>query len=93
MPVHDFFANDEFASEYDTDTGKPGIGLVSQAIQFWSIQNFNSQTKKSPTISDAAIAFRMPTAAVKEAVEHHYWMYIEGPDDDPTRQVICHEGE
>ncbi|APY12994.1 hypothetical protein GJU93_10720 [Brucella sp. 10RB9212] len=92
MAVHDFFASDEFADQYDTGTGKPGINLVAQAIQFWSVQNFNPQTGSCPTVRDDAVAFRMPDAAVKEAVESHYWMYVEGPDD-PTKQIIRHEGE
>lgn len=85
--LHEFFADNEFADEYDTDTGKPGIDLVAQAIQFWSGQNAGKAT-----VRQAAIVFQMPDEAVREAVEHHYWMFIEGPDDDPTKQIICHEG-
>lgn len=83
----DFFAADEFSDGYDTDTGKPGIMLVANAIQFWASQNYRC------TVREAAIAFKMTDADVRRAVIAHYWMFITGPDDDPTKQFIEHEGE
>lgn len=34
----DFFTDSEFDDGFDTDTGRPGIMLVANAIQFWSTQ-------------------------------------------------------
>lgn len=88
--MDDFFATGELielVGGYDTDTGKPGIMLVANAIQFWAVQNYRS------TVREAATAFRMTDADVRRAVRAHYWMFLEGPDDDPTKQFIEHEGE
>jgi len=87
----DFFA--EADDGYDTDVGKPGIATVANAIQFWSGQNWDSATQRCPTVAETAAAFKMTAADVRRAVEWHPWMFVEGPDDDPTKQFIEHEGE
>lgn len=84
-----YFADeDESPDEWDVETGKPGIAHVANAIQFWAIQQ-----KKPPTVREAALAFNCDDQMIKLAVEWHYWMYISGPDDDPSKQIIEHEGE
>lgn len=88
-----FFAPDEFSDGFDTDTGKPGRTLVANSIQFWTIQNYDTATGRHPSVRATAKAFRMSDADVREAVTCHYWMFITGPDDDPTQQFIEHEGE
>lgn len=37
--------------------------------------------------------FNLDDAQVRQAVEAHYWMYLDGPDDDPHQQFIEHDGE
>lgn len=89
MNIPDFFASEEFQDGIDTETGKPGISYVANAIQFWAGQ----QQEHEASIRNAAIAFRCDDAVIRAAVESHYWMYVTGPDDDPNKQIICHEGE
>lgn len=89
----DFFASDEFEDGFDSDTGKPGKSLVANAIQFWSTQNYDGATKRCPSVRATALAFKMTDEDVRSAVEHHYWMFLDGPSDDPTKQFIEHEGE
>lgn len=91
--LDDFFAADEFSDGYDTDTGKPGIMLVANAIQFWTAQHYVSMTHSYPSVRETALAFKMTDANVRRAVEAHPWMFVYGPDDDPTKQFIEHEGE
>lgn len=91
--MSDFFASDEFEDGYDTNEGKPGIGLVASAIQFWSGQNYDSERKRCPSIRETAQVFRMTDADVRAAIAWHPWMFLSGPDDDPTKQFIEHEGE
>lgn len=88
-----FFASDEYEDGYDADQGKPGIGYVARAIQFWSIQNYDAETFTFPTVRETAEAFKMTDADVRAAIKWHPWMLLSGPDDDPTKQTIEHEGE
>lgn len=91
--MSEFFASNEFDDGWDADEGKPGKSFVANAIQFWSMQNFDSEAKRCPSVRETALAFKMTDTDVCAAVEHHYWMFITGPDDDPTKQFIEHEGE
>lgn len=90
--MSDFFATNEL-DDFDLETGKPGIAMVSSAIQFWSVQNFDSETKRHPSVQATADAFKMTVEDVRAAVAFHYWMFLSGPDDDATKQFIEHEGE
>lgn len=84
-----YFADESVAlDEWDTNTGRPGISLVANAIQFWAIQQ-----KKPPTVREAALTFNCDDQMIRQAVEFHYWMFVTGPDDDPSKQIIEHEGE
>lgn len=74
---------------WDQDTGAPSIGLLGTAIQCWAIL----QNRINVTVAEAARAFNVPTTTIRAAVEDHPWMYLEGPDDTPDRQIIGHDGE
>lgn len=91
MDADDFFATREPSHEHyegwDADTSKPGMGLVQNALQFWSVQNYPT------SVAAAAAAFRMTASDVMAAVEAHPWMYLEGPRDNPHKLMIEHEGE
>lgn len=76
------------ADEWHHETGLPGEALISNAIQVWATMNEGQQTVRA-----AAEAFNITDAQVRQAVEAHYWMYLDGPNDDPTKQVIQHDGE
>jgi hypothetical protein len=75
----------------DDDRGEAGLYFndLATAIQYWSI----CQNRTTTTVAEAATAFNLSPAVVKEAVESHYWMLISGPDDDFTKMVIEHDGE
>lgn len=84
-----FFGHDDAA--WDHDTEKPGIQLFGNAVQVWSI--LNAEAGRSLTVAAAAEAFAVAPQMVLEAVAAHYWMYLEGADDDFAKMRIEHEGE
>ena len=72
----------------DDDRGKPGVGVIAQAISVWSALNGTT------TLGDAAAAFKMPVEAVAQCIEYHPWMYFVGDENTPIEKlVIEHEGE
>lgn len=74
--------------EWDHRTGRPGIGLFSDALQVWAVLQ-----ERRVSVAEAAAAFKVPGAAIVRAVENHYWMDLTGPRDDYARLMIEHEGE
>lgn len=75
-----------FAGErWDQKTGRPGIEDFADAVQMWSIL----QNRTDTTIEEAAAVFNVPIEMVRQAVEDHPWMFLEGKDGN----VIGHEGE
>jgi len=90
FPRGEAFAEDEF--EWDQDRGMPGAGLVAQAIQVFTMFNFG-KLGRNMTVREVGDAFNLDDAQVRQAVAAHYWMFLSGPDDDPTKQEIEHEGE
>ena len=93
MTPEDFFCTRDVMEDgydgWDSNTGKPGLGLFGNAIQVWSSQNWKSR----PTVASAAATFNCTAQEIIDAVEAHHWMYLEGPSDDPGRMTIEHEGE
>jgi hypothetical protein len=72
-----------------SDYGKPGVGIVANAVSVWTTLQHGSVT-----LGDAAAAFKMPVEAVAQCVEFHPWMYFVGDEDTPIEKlVIEHEGE
>jgi len=59
-----FFAHNEFELGWDRETGKPGIALVSNAIQFWS-----DQRGEPVSVADIANAFNMAEEDVQLALD------------------------
>lgn len=59
-----FFSHNEFETGWDSETGKPGIALVSSAIRFWTVQQ--GGTASVPAI---AAAFNMAEDDVRLALE------------------------
>jgi len=89
---HPFFGPNEDDWNLDSDDddyGKPGVGIVAEAISVWAtLQN------KPVTLGDAAHAFQMPVEAVAQCVEFHPWMFFVGDENTPIDQLIIeHEGE
>ena len=85
---HSYNCGSSMEGDDADDSGRPGIGLVASAIQFWALQNIG----KSCTIGRAAAVFNMPAEAVAEAIDHHCWMFRH--EDAPLlEQQIEHDGE
>ena len=70
------------------DTGRVGISLFGKAVQVWAVYNGDKVT-----VADAAKAFCTTSIKVRQAIEDHPWMFVSGPDRDPSKQFIEHEGE
>lgn len=92
---HPFFGPNEDDWNLDAelggaDYGKPGVGVVAEAISTWVML----QNKSAVTLGDVAIAFCMPPEAVAQCAEWHPWMYFVGDENTPLEKlVIEHEGE
>ena len=88
-PRGERFADDGEHDQWDTDTGMPTLGTVARAIQVWAV----FQPRERVTVRECGEAFNLDDGQVRDAVRSHYWMYLDGPDDDPLNQTIEHEGE
>lgn len=73
---------------WDTETGAPGIALFNNAIQVWAVAQ-----QRPVSVADAARAFNVSPERIVEAVEEHYWMFLEGIPGDYEYLMIEHEGE
>ncbi|WP_022729742.1 hypothetical protein [Fodinicurvata sediminis] len=74
----------EWGSEenaWDPETAEVGIQLFANAVQVWSMFQ-----RRPVTVFMAAEAFNCAPARIREAVEHHYWMFLKS-------DLIEHEGE
>lgn len=80
MATFNAWADDDLG--WDHDTGAPGLTLFSNALQVWCAM----QDRTDVTVDEAAVAFKVTPRQIKQAVNAHYWMYLEG-------DVIMHEGE
>lgn len=93
MSEHDP-AHTEFGSDPDGwgigDGERSGVGvrLLMRAVQVYTVMQ-----GRTVTVREAAIAFRCSDIMIRAAVEHHPWMFIEGPVDAPWIQTIEHDGE
>lgn len=80
----DFFELDE------DDCGIPFESFVT-ALSVWAAMQ--DEKGAVPTVRQAADEFHVTDSVIRQAVDDHYWMFITGPDDDPTKQRIEHDGE
>jgi hypothetical protein len=96
-PLHEFFGRDSESYNihleedgYDDQdgSGRPGIGIVANALQFWV-----GQQSGAVRVRDAAAAFVMPVEAVAQAVRYGSWMLLAGNSSDVAEQRIELEGE
>jgi hypothetical protein len=74
-------------SGWDHYTGAPTLGMMSGAIQVWSML----QDCQFTSVAEAAAAFKIPPERVIEAVNDHPWMFLSGPGDDYAKLIICHD--
>lgn len=61
----------------------------ASALQVWVF----CQPGMSPTVRAAADAFNVTDCTIRLAAEESYWMFVDGPNDDPTKQTLELEGE
>lgn len=75
---------------FDLTADEAGISLseLAGAVQVWSL------LQPGPTtVGEAASIFNVMIGTVRAAVDGHHWMFLSGPSDDPSKQIIEHEGE
>ena len=73
----------------DDEAGIPWDNFMI-ALQVWS---WMQPGDAPPTVRDAADAFHVTDQVIRDAVRHHHWMLLTGPDDDATKQRIEHDGD
>ncbi len=78
-----------FTTAWDENQGIPDIGSVALAIGVWIM--FNPPYRHS--VRRVGEVFNLADAQVRQAVIATVWMLLIGPDDDPHRQFIEHDGE
>lgn len=76
------FLDDGDPQAWDLDTGQPGVGLFATAVQVWSIAQ-----GRAVTVNEAALAFNVQPALIRQAVDYHYFMFLGDGD------TIEHEGD
>lgn len=71
------------------ENGEVGISpfQLEGAIQTWS-----ALQGRATSIVEAATTFNVRPELVREVVEANFWMFVVGPEGDPTKQFIEHEG-
>lgn len=79
------FQREYFAKEGD----EAGVFMdaLGRALVTWAAMQ--DETK---TVREAATDFNTTDAVIREAIEVAMWIYIDGPDDDPTKQRIELDG-
>lgn len=64
------------------------IGQLAEAISVWAWMQPEQQT-----VADAALAFNTTPQFVRDAIAVHPWCFVSGPEDNPMKQTIEHDGE
>lgn len=87
--------NEAISKRYDIDAfqladGEAGISMseLADAMQVWSLLQ-----PGRTSVAQAAQAFNVTDKVILAAVDAHYWMFLSGPGEDPSKQLIEHEGE
>ena len=82
-----------YGRDFFNDGEEPGIPWDNfmTALQVWSFMR--GEFSKPTSVRHAATEFGVKDEVVRAAVEEHIWMFLTGPDDDATKQFLCHEGD
>jgi len=75
------------------DTDQPGITRkeFETAVSVWT---WMQPGDEAPTVAATAASFNTTPEIVRECVRASEWMFLDGPDADPTKQHIeTREGE
>lgn len=82
------FEREMFAHE-DDETGVFMLGLA-RALQTWAAM----QDRETVTVAEAMDAFNTTAAVIREAVnDGGAYVFLVGPDDMPSKQLIELDGE
>ena len=84
------FAGVVFPNEWDQDNGIPDISSIGAALQVWMMLQPGAERYSVRQVGEV---FNLDDAQVRQAVDDHNWMYLDGPDDDPSNQFIEQDGE
>lgn len=79
----------EILSDEDDDAGIH-VGQLAEAVSVWAWMQAGDEPQ---TVATAALTFNTTPALIRQAIEIHPWAFLTGPDDDPTKQRIEHDGE
>lgn len=80
------FERGHFAKE-DDEAGV-FLGDFSRALVTWVAM----QDRLNVTVREAAQTFNTTDAVIREAVDEAHWIFVSGPDDDPTKQILELDG-
>ena len=75
------------------DTDQPGITKqqFETAVSVWT---WMQPGNEAPTVAATAASFNTTPEIVRQCVRESEWMFLDGPDDDPTKQrVETHEAD
>ena len=69
------------------DTDQPGITKqqFETAVSVWT---WMQPGNEAPTVAVTAASFNTTPEIVKQCVRESEWMFLDGPDDDPTKQRV-----
>ena len=69
------------------DTDQPGITKhqFETAVSVWT---WMQPGDEAPTVVATAASFNTTPEIVRECVRASEWMFLDGPDDDPTKQRV-----
>ena len=69
------------------DTDQPGITKqqFETAVSVWT---WMQPGDEAPTVAATAASFNTTPEIVRQCVRASEWMFLEGPDDDPTKQRV-----
>jgi hypothetical protein len=69
------------------DTDQPGITKhqFETAVSVWT---WMQPENEAPTVAATAASFNTTPEIVRESVRGSEWMFLDGPDDDPTKQRV-----
>lgn len=82
------YGRDFFVGEED-EAGIPWDNFLT-ALQ---VRSFLRPGEHQATVQEAADQFDVTTDVIRQAVNQHPWMFLGGPEDDPTKQYIDHDGD
>jgi hypothetical protein len=78
-------------TEFVNENGdEPGISLgqLGRAVMAWAWMQEEQQT-----VATAAMTFNARPEDIRLALDETMWVSWTGPKDDPTKQLIEHDGE